>query len=253
MTADLRLLQDPDDLARVVASAVAETLAAAAAHAGGASIALAGGNTPRTLYQRLAADHRADVPWEKLHVFWGDERDVPHDDPRSNYRMAREALLEAVPIPLDQVHPIPAATGDPEAAARAYERTLQACFPGSRPPAPPATDVVWPALDLVLLGLGEDGHTASLFPGSAALYESWRWVVPATAPVEPRRRLTLTRPVLTHARRIYVVVSGASKAPALARALRGPADPACPASLLQEGPAPVTWWADVAAAELLSP
>ncbi len=263
MTADLRLLPDPADLARAVAAAVAQTLAQATLARGAASIALAGGNTPRALYQRLASAHRDDVPWEKLHVFWGDERDVPPDDPHSNYRMAREALLDAVPVSADHVHPMPAGTGDPEAAAVAYDGMLRAYFGGADPEIAIVdldaaraffeSGALWPAIDLVLLGLGEEGHTASLFPGSAALYgQPLRWVVPATAPVEPRRRLTLTLPALTHARRIFVLVSGASKAPALFRALAGPADPACPASLLRHGPAPVTWWADAAATALRS-
>ncbi len=255
VTADLRLLPDPDHLARVVADAVAETLAAAALARGAASMALAGGNTPRALYRALATRHRHGVPWENLDLFWGDERDVPLDDARSNYRMAREALLDAVPVPPARVHPMPAGTGEPEAAAVAYERTLRAYFGAVEAPGAAGGDVAWPAFDLVLLGLGEDAHTASLFPGSAALEEEERWVVPALAPapVEPRARITLTLPALTHARRIFVVVSGAAKAPALERALAQPPGPDRPASLLLTGPAPVTWWADTAAAGLLSP
>ncbi len=220
--------------------AVADALSAAVRARGAASIALAGGNTPRALYRALAAESGAEAPWPRVHVFWGDERDVPPDDPRSNDRMAREALLDAVPVPATQVHPIPGGTGDAAGAAVAYERTLRAYF----------GDAGWPAFDLVLLGLGDDGHTASLFPGSAALSERSRWVVPSTAPVEPRSRLTLTLPVLTHARAIFVVVAGAAKAEPLRRTLAGAPDAQCPASLLLAGPAPVTWWADAAAARL---
>ena len=249
MSADLRLLPDPAALAAGVAAEVAGALAAAARERGSASIALSGGSTPRALYRRLAGDHHDDVPWERVHVFWGDERDVPLDDEHSNCRMAREALLDAVPVPRQQVHPMPAGTDDPEGAAVAYEHALRAFFDAKG--ADGADGAPWPVFDLVLLGLGEDGHTASLFPGAAALDERRRWVVPATAPVEPRRRLTLTLPALTHARRIFVVVAGASKAEPLRRAVAGPPDPACPASLLRTGSAPVTWWADGAAAVML--
>jgi 6-phosphogluconolactonase len=237
MTTDLRVLPGARALAAAVAAEVALVLAEAAGERGWASIALAGGNTPRALYAALAADHRNDVPWARLQVFWGDERDVPPNDEQSNYRMARETLLDAVAVPQLQVHPMPTGAGDPEAAAVAYERRLRRGFNGE-----------WPTFDLVLLGLGEDGHTASLFPRSPALAERVRWVVPSLAPVEPRQRLTLTLPALTHAHRIFLVASGRAKAEPLRRALTGAPGPDCPASMLRSGSAPVTWWADAAAA-----
>jgi len=243
MTADLRVLPDGDALAAAVAAEVARRLGVAAGERGAATIALGGGRTPRAFFRRLATTHHDDVPWERVHVFWGDERDVPLGDERSNYRMARETLLAAVPVPPAQVHPMPAGSDDPAAAAVAYEDTLRACFGAA---------AEWPAFDLVLLGLGEDGHTASLFPGSPALDERRRWVVPATAPVEPRPRLTLTLPALTSARALFVVVAGPEKAQPLYGVLALPPDPARPASLLRRGPAPVTWWADAAAAALVA-
>ena len=237
--ADLRIFGDAAGLARAAAGAAGRVLAAAARAHGSASIALAGGNTPRDLYRRLALAHGADVPWRKVHVFWGDERDVPPDDPASNYRMARECLLDLVPIPPDHVHPMPAGAGDPAAAAAAYERTLRGRFSNA-----------WPDFDLVLLGMGGDGHTASLFPEAETLTERRRWVVPAMAPpdVEPRGRLTLSLPAIAHGRALFVLVTGPDKAPALRRALNDPPGPECPASLLRTSAAPVVWWADAQAA-----
>lgn len=237
--ADLRVFGDAGGLARAAATAVAGVLAAAARAHGAATIALAGGQTPRTLYRRLALVPGTDVPWRSVEVYWGDERDVPPDDPASNYRMARESLLDLVPIPADRVHPMPAGAGDPEAAAAAYERTLRRRFHGA-----------WPDLDLVLLGMGEDGHTASLFPDAPTLAEQRRWVVPATAPpeIQPRGRLTLSLPAIMHARAIFVLVTGGSKATALRRALNDPPGPGCPPSLLRTSSARVVWWADGAAA-----
>ena len=240
---DLRIFPDQAELAAAAAAEVAARLVVAAAH-GPATLVLAGGSTPRALYACLAAAHGVQVPWERVDVFWGDERAVPLDDPRSNYRMAREALLDAIPIPRHRVHPIDACAGvapDAEDAAVAYEHELRAHFP------PPARR---PVFDLVLLGLGEDGHTASLFPNAPTLPDGSRWVLPAQAPpgVEPRERVTLTLPALTAARAIFVVVAGPAKAAPLRRALAEAPSPACPASLLRTGRAPVTWWADLAAA-----
>ncbi len=246
MNTDLRVLPDPSALAGAAASAVAHALRDAAHAHGSAAIALAGGNTPRALYRALAREHHDDVPWPLVHVFWGDERDVPLDDPRSNYHMAREELLEGLPIPAKQVHPLPVGASDLELAAVAYEQTLRAYFGRAAYQRPS-----WPVFDLALLGMGEDGHTASLFPHSPALEEQRRWVLPASAPVEPRARLTLTLPALTHARALFVVVAGATKAEPLRRALAEAPDAGCPASLLRTGPAPVTWWADAAAALLV--
>lgn len=240
---DLRIFPDQAALAAAAAAEVASRLAAAAAN-GTATLVLAGGSTPRALYACLAAAHGAQVPWQRVDVFWGDERAVPLDDARSNYRMAREALLDALPIPPARIHPIDACAGgapDAEYAAVAYEHELRAHFP------PPARQ---PAFDLVLLGMGEDGHTASLFPGAPTLSQRTRWVLPAQAPpgVESHERVTLTLPALTAARAIFVVVAGAAKAAPLRRALAEAPSPACPASLLRTGSAPVTWWLDQAAA-----
>ncbi|HEY5648701.1 MAG TPA: 6-phosphogluconolactonase [Nitrospiria bacterium] len=177
------------------------------------SIALAGGSTPAGLHEKLAAEpHRSNIPWERIHLFWGDERFVPPDDPGSNYRMARESLIEVVPIPPENIHRIPGEAASPEAAAQQYEEALKNFFgPSSE----------WPAFELIILGIGTDGHTASLFPGSPALEEKTRWVVAARAPVEPRHRITLTLPAINHASRIFFLASGTSKAPVLKDRLGG--------------------------------
>ncbi len=195
---------DVNEFSLRAAEAAVRTINESVQSNGSFSLALAGGNTPRTLYRLLSSQFRDRIPWTKVQVFWGDERYVPLDDPRSNYRMARESLLDAVPCPAENVHPMPTELRDPDVAARDYEKTLRGYFSKD-----------WPRFDLVLLGIGEEGHTASLFPGSPALEETRRGVVAVKAPVEPPQRLTLTLPALTHAANVYFLVSGSNKAQAL--------------------------------------
>lgn len=237
---DVRVCTDLAELSRRAAEAVARTVNDAVQTVGTCSIVLAGGNTPRTLYRLLASEFRNQIPWANVQVFWGDERYVPPEDSRSNYRMAKEALLDHVPCPTVNLHPMPTHFPSADAAARDYERTLQNHFAEE-----------WPRFDLVLLGLGDDGHTASLFPGSLALAERARWVVAAQAPVEPHVRLTLTLPALTRARAISVLVAGAPKAEALRHVLVGAGDwIKYPAAGLRLANGPVIWWADREAAAL---
>ncbi|WP_457653866.1 6-phosphogluconolactonase [Rhodocaloribacter sp.] len=230
----LRVFEDDAEMIRQAAAEVARLAARAAARRGRFSVALAGGHTPKPLYEALARDHRDAIPWDLVHVFWGDERFVPHDDPRSNFRMAREALLSRVPIPSDQIHPMPTEGLSPGEAARDYEKTLRRHFEGS-----------WPRLDLALLGLGADGHTASLFPGAPALHERRRWVAEALAPDEPRQRLTLTFPVFNHAGHVHFIAGGAGKAEALRCALDPEARPErCPAAGIRPAHGNRVWWLD---------
>lgn len=171
------------------------------------SLVLSGGKTPETLYQVLGSHrYQSVLDWGRVHLFWGDERYVPHDDPRSNYYVAYEAWLHKSDIPRENIHPMPTHYPDPEDAARAYEAELRAYF---------GADAPFPAFDLVLLGMGDDGHIASLFPGDPALEEASRWVVPSRAPTEPRQRLTLTLPVLNATPHIWFLVSGESKRAAI--------------------------------------
>ncbi len=241
MKPNVRVCADLAELSRQAAEGAVGILNDAARAAGTCSIVLSGGSTPRTLYQLLATDFRDRIPWAALQIFWGDERYVPPEDSRSNYRMSRETLLDHVPCPPENIHPMPTHLPGVDFAAREYERTLRDHFPAD-----------WPRFDLVLLGVGDDGHTASLFPGSPALAEEARWVVPAEAPVEPRPRLTMTLPALSRARAIYVLVAGGTKAHVLQHVLEDEADvDRYPAAGLRLGTGSITWWADRDAAALL--
>ena len=228
---DVRVLPDLTALSEATAAWVTDELRDSAAARGRASFVLSGGSTPKLLYELLATRFKDRVPWRQVHAFWSDERYVLHDDRLSNYRMARESLLDQVPIPDDQVHPMPTHFAVPGDAARAYEDVVTEFFAG----APPTFDVM-------LLGLGADGHTASVFGGSPALTSS-RVVVAVTAPADPPERLTLTMPVLSRGRRVAVLVSGASKAAALAASLGG-RDPNLPGAVLNRTASTIVWWID---------
>ncbi len=204
------------------------------------TLALSGGDTPRLLHQMLATDHASLIDWNHLHLFWGDERYVPHDSPQSNFRMARETLIDHVPIPADNVHPMPTDFDDPEDAARACEAILRAFTPG---------DV--PRLDIILLGIGADGHTASLFPGSTALSEAERAVVPSIAHADPPQRLTLTYPVINSAANVFFLVAGEDKAPVVAAALAGASPETLPAAGVRPTNGRLCWWLDESAASLV--
>ena len=240
MTADVRVCADLADLSRRAADAVVDRINQAVRTRGTCSIALSGWDSPRTLYRLLASWLPSPIPWARVHVLWGDERYVPPEDPRSNFGMAQETLLDHVPCPSANVHRMPTQFADADLAARDYERTLRSRFDGE-----------WPDFDLVLLGLGDDGHTASLFPGSLALAEKTRWVVATTVPAEPPLRLTLTLPALVGAAAIYVLAAGSNKAPALRHALEGVGDwIRYPAAGLRLGTGTVIWWVDREAAGL---
>jgi len=241
---ELIVLADADDLAPATAERFVTLAAGAIASHGWFAAALSGGSTPRATYARLAGhDFASRVSWPQTHLFWGDERCVPPDDAESNYRMAREALLDRVPIPAANVHRM-RGEDDPDHAAAAYERELRDFFaPRGAVVSLPGGE--FPRFDLVMLGLGEDGHTASLFPGGAALNERVRWVVAThvgaashgnrarprlrprfagSATPRPDRaswRLTLTLPVINAAAQVMFLVSGEAKAEALRRVLRG--------------------------------
>lgn len=186
------------------------------------SLCLSGGSTPKALYHRLAEPpYRDAFPWERTHLFFGDERFVPKDDPLSNYRMVKEALLDHAPIPAANIHPIPSEHTSPEAAAEAYARELQTFYGGR------ALDPARPLFDVNLLGLGEDGHTASLFPGTAVLEERGQWAA-AVIGAKAEARITLTYPALESARHAAFLVTGSGKAEMLARLRQG--DQALPAA-----------------------
>lgn len=174
----------------------------------GYALALAGGSTPERLYQLLSED--PDLPWTRIHLFWGDERFVPHDHPKSNVRMARRTLIDAAPIPAQNVHPIPFAADAPDAAAASYAKTLHSAFTDRET-----------TFDTALLGLGADGHTASLFPETDGLLNDRRWVRVVTAPDrhDVATRISCTLPVLNRSRRVVFLVTGEKKRKAVRRVL----------------------------------
>lgn len=214
----------------VVAEALVHTIGEALDTQERFHLTLSGGNTPRALYERLAQpDMRQAVDWQCVHLFWGDERYVPPTDPLSNYRMAYEAWLQHSAIPKENWHPMPTDCDEPTLCAQRYEQTLAQMFGGQIP-----------QFDLILLGLGEDGHTASLFPNSPALEETQRWVAVVERPEEtPRYRLTLTLPVLNASKRVWFLVVGESKQAVLERVLEG--DETLPASYI-EPDGELVWW-----------
>ncbi len=206
------------------------------------TIALAGGGTPKPIYQRLAeAGYAQGIDWSRVHIFFGDERCVSPDDSRSNYRMAREALLDHVPLPPENVHRL-RGEDDPALAALAYEQEIQRMFRTAAPP----------AFDLVCLGMGDNGHTASLFPGTASLREQTRWVIPQYVEVMQTWRVTMTAPLINAARHVAFFVEGAGKAEMLRRVLHGRYDPdVLPAQMIQPARGQLHWLVDAAAAARL--
>ena len=228
--------------ATALADAVAGRFIAAAGDAidsrGRFVVALSGGSTPRDTYRRLGSEALVSrVMWSRVQVLWGDERCVPPHHAESNYRMARETLLDRVPIPAANVHRIHG-EDDPATAAEVYEATLRTLL----------------RIDLVLLGLGEDGHTASLFPGSAAVHERTRWVMAARASAASLWRITLTPVVINAAAEVLFIVSGAAKAGILRRVLEGPRRPqSLPAQAIAPTNGRVRWCVDAAAAAELQP
>jgi 6-phosphogluconolactonase len=235
----------PADLARQAADLFVRISDDAIRERGRCFVALSGGSTPEATYARLAQpEYASRIAWPRILLFFGDERLVPHDDPRSNFALAKRALLDAVPIPDANVFPIPTDRPAAECAA-AYSATLARAF-GIAENAPP------PRFDLIFLGLGDDGHTASLFPGAAALQVTNAWVTtspPGVLP-PPVERITLTYPVLNAARHVLFLVAGAKKAGVLADILEGGAP--LPAAAVRPGNGEVTWLIDEAAAGQLT-
>jgi 6-phosphogluconolactonase len=209
-------------------------------------VALSGGSTPERLYALLAAaPYAGRVDWPRVHVFWGDERCVPPDDRASNYRMARAALLDRVPVPEENVHRM-RGEDDPVAAAAAYEQELRKVF--VTPDGPPACSA-GRRFDLVLLGMGDNGHTASLFPGTPAVHETEHWVMAQYVEAVSMWRLTLTPVVINAGAEVMFLVSGANKAAMLRRVLKGPYEPtALPAQAIAPHHGRLRWLVDASAA-----
>lgn len=205
------------------------------------TVALSGGSTPQQLYELLATEPFArQISWQQVRIFWGDERCVSPDDEQSNQRMARAALLDKVPLPTSNIFPI-VVEESPEKAARDYEAQLRSQFSGELP-----------RFDLILLGLGPDGHTASLFPGTAAVSEQHRWTSPATPQGQALARITLTLPVINAAANIIFLVTGETKAAMVHQIIdKPPIQPPLPAQLVKPTAGTLTWLLDKAAGQQL--
>ena len=231
----------PDNRGFVDGSAdfIADVAAAAIAERGQFVIALSGGGTPKPIYARLAtAEYRDRIAWENVHIFFGDERCVPPDDARSNYRMVREVWLDHLPIPPENIHRIHG-EDDPVREALRYEQEITRLYRSAR----------LPAIDLVLLGMGDNGHTASLFPGTAALRETARWVVAQYVEVMTTWRVTFTAPLINAARHVAFLAEGDGKAQMLWNVLEGPYQPdVWPSQLVQPLSGELHWLVDAAAA-----
>ena len=244
---DIHVFADSEAVSRAAADEFIRCAQEAIAARGRFLVALSGGSTPKRLFQLLAEPPYQDrVDWGKVEFFWGDERSVPPDNNDSNYRMAREAMLDKLPISASQVHRIEAERTDRKQAARDYEATLARVFKVS-----PGSDV--PHFDLTLLGMGPDGHTASLFPQTAALKETSRRVVVNYVPKFKTDRITLTVPVLNGAREVLFLVAGADKTDALREVLEGPPNSDLyPSQLIRPVSGRLVWFLDRAAAAKLS-
>ncbi|MFQ5796650.1 MAG: 6-phosphogluconolactonase [Candidatus Bipolaricaulia bacterium] len=215
---EILLCRDPEEVSQRAAELFVRLADEAVSYSGRFAVALSGGSTPRLLYAMLATNaFRQRVPWSRVHLFWGDERCVAPDHPESNYRMAREVLLDKTPIPVRNIHRMPAEQEDRLHAAAVYEQTLREFFE--------LRGGELPCFDLILLGMGEDGHTASLFPGTPALAETERLVAANYVEKLGTYRLTLTVPVINHAANVVFLVSGKSKELVLREVLEGEHQP----------------------------
>jgi len=246
MTPEVQIVPDAEGLYHAGAAEFVRLAGEAVMAKGSFTVALSGGSTPKGLYGLLATDPllRGQVPWDTIHVFWGDERHVPPTDAESNYRMAHEALLAKVPIPPAQVYRIKSEASDASHAADDYEQTLRVFFRVSAGQLP--------RFDLVFLGFGPEAHTASLFPGTKALHETKRLVVSNWVGKFFTDRMTMTPPILNHAACVVFLVSGEEKALPLKAVLEGPYEPEqLPAQLIRPEHGRLLWLVERDAASLL--
>jgi 6-phosphogluconolactonase len=242
---EIRKLSTPQELFAAAAEEIVRSAHEAVTARGQFTIALSGGSTPKNLYNLLANNARTALPWDRMFFFWGDERHVPPTDPDSNYRMADETMLSKIPVPAGNVFRIAAENPNASAAAEGYENNMRKFFR--------LEQGQFPKLDLILLGLGPDGHTASLFPGTAALQEKSRLVVANWVEKLKTSRITLTLPVLDAARCVMFLVSGTDKATVLRAVLEEdvPAE-LYPSKLVRPSNGKLIWLVDKASASALS-
>jgi 6-phosphogluconolactonase len=246
VNAEVRILEDAEAIAKCAAEEFIKAANAAAKAKGSFSVALAGGSTPKALYALLAGDAlRGQLPWDRMQLFFGDERHVEPTHPDSNFRMATEAMISKVPLKPEQVHRIKAENPDTGQAAREYEQELRSRFH--------LADGEAPRFDLVLLGMGNEGHTLSLFPGTKALRDNGRLVVRNWVGKLLAERVTLTAPAVNNAALVMFMVAGADKALALKAVLEGPHEPEqLPAQLIDPKSGRLLWLVDAAAGGILS-
>jgi 6-phosphogluconolactonase len=233
MKPEIVVLPDPAALAREATDRVVALARSAIATGGRFTVALSGGSTPKALYEQLVSQ---PIAWKQVHIFWGDERCVPPDHPDSNYGMAQRALLSHIDIPAQNVHRLKGEI-DPTQAAQQYETELRSVL-GAQP-----------RFDLILLGMGPEGHTASLFPGTPALHERQRWVMAQYVDKPQANRLTLTPPIINHAANVIFLIAGHDKAATLQAVWHGPHEPdRFPAQIVAPTTGRVIWLVDRAAA-----
>ena len=247
MPPDVRILTNIDAIAKRSAEDFVQSATQAVSEKGSFSVALAGGSTPKALYSLLASDAalRSQVPWDKMYVYFGDERSVGPDHADSNFRMATDTMLAKVPLKPEQVFRIKGEYKDTEKAAQEYEQVLRTSFK--------IAEGQFPRFDLVFLGIGNEGHTASLFPGTKALHETKRLVVRNWVGKLYTNRITLTAPAINNAARVIFMITGADKALALKGILEGPYEPEqLPAQLIQPPNGKVVWLVDTIAGGMLS-
>jgi 6-phosphogluconolactonase len=245
MTPDILIYADHDQVMQAAAEELARTARDAVAHDGSASIALSGGSTPRGLHRLLGQSPFAgEMPWERMHLFWADERLVPYDHPDSNFGAARKDFIDTLCRRPAGIHPIPV-TGKPHEMAQRYEQELRGHFRSAAGAAP--------SFDLIFLGLGTDGHTASLLPGSTALREQQRWAVAVKGGQPDLWRVSLTVAVLNRARRVVFLVTGEAKAAIVQQALNGSSSPDLPVQQLRPPAGRLVWLLDRTAAANLPP
>ncbi len=239
---DIQIYSTSQSLLEAVAQHLVHHARQAIAARNAFTIALAGGSTPKDLYAMLAAPpFHSQLDWTKIRFFWGDERHVPPDHADSNYRMAHEALLRHLPISMAHIHRVPSELPDAHTAAEQYEAALRKQFEVSEP------DI--PRFDFILLGMGPDGHTASLFPGTQAVHETNRLVAAPWVETFQTHRITFTPGLLNHARQVTFLICGNAKAKTLHAVLEGPFQPdALPAQIIQPQAGTLTWFMDQEAA-----
>ncbi|GHO83062.1 6-phosphogluconolactonase [Dictyobacter formicarum] len=237
---DVTIFSDVEQLSRAAADYIVRVAREAIAARGLFTLALSGGSTPKKLYSLLATEsYRSQIDWSKVEIFWSDERCVPPDDPESNYRMANEVMLSKLPIPAEHIHSMPADQADRDAASVAYTQEMKRTF---------GTDDV-PQFDLIQLGMGPEGHTASLFPHQPSLREQQRLVMPVSVPKPPPDRLTFTPRLINAASHILFLATGAEKDEAVGAVLEGPyQSDEYPAQIVHPTHGEVTWMLDTAAA-----